>query len=126
MYEYYNPNPFNKIIGDCVIRAICKVTDEKWNKVYLDICNKGYFMKDMPSSNSVWGACLKDKGYIRHVIPNYCPDCYSVKDFCKDNPKGKFILCLDGHVVAVINGTYFDTWDSGDEVPHCYWTEAQQ
>lgn len=53
MFISYNPNPDRKLVGDCVIRAITKVTDSDWNSVYMDICLTGYSMKDMPSSNSV-------------------------------------------------------------------------
>lgn len=30
------------------------------------------------------------------------------------NPEGKYLLFVGGHVVAAINGNYYDTWDSGD------------
>lgn len=71
----------------------------------------------MPSSNNVWGAYLEEKGFERLSIPNTCPNCYTIKDFCKDNPKGVCIIGTGSHAVAVIDGDYYDTWDSGDEVP---------
>lgn len=123
MYVYRNLNPYNKHVGDCVIRAIANTTESDWVDVYDDITRLGKILKDMPSSNNVWGTYLKNNGYRRHIIPNSCPDCYSVKDFCKDNPEGRFVLCLDGHVVSVIGGNYFDTFDCGDEVPLYYWSE---
>lgn len=78
-------------------------------------------MCDMPSANHVWGMYLKNKGFTRHIISNVCPDCYTVSDFCRDNPYGTFILAISGHVVAVIDGDYYDTWDSGNEIPIYYW-----
>ena len=124
MYIYYNPNPNNKLVGDCVIRAIAKATGKRWDEVYDEVCEVGKTVKDMPSSNSVWGTYLKHQGFKRHIIPNYCPDCYSVKDFCRDNPQGIFILGLDGHVVTAMHGNYYDTYDSGDEIPQYYWSEV--
>ena len=82
-------------------------------------------MSDMPSSNHVWGAYLMSKGFERHIIPNTCPDCYTVKDFCEEHPEGTYILATGSHVVAVIDGDYYDTWDSGDEIPIYFWEEAQ-
>lgn len=82
-------------------------------------------MYDMPSSNSVWGAYLKDKGYESFAIPNTCPDCYTIRDFCYDYPYGKYILAAGDHVVAIEYGDYYDTWDSGDVVPIYYWKEIQ-
>lgn len=121
MYVYYNPNPLSKFVGDCVVRAISKVMDKDWDYTYDRICEEGRVLKDMPSSNSVWGSYLKSKGFKRYIIPNSCPNCYSVTDFCKDNPIGTYVLGLDGHVIAVINGDYFDTQDSGFGCPTYYW-----
>ena len=83
----------------------------------------GYKMCDMPSANAVWGAYLKQHGYKRSLIPNTCPDCYTVDDFCHEHPNGTYILALSGHVVCIINGTLFDTWDSRQETPIYYWEE---
>lgn len=118
---FYNPNPKSKLVGDCVIRAVSKVTSKDWGTTYANIAFQGYKMCDMPSSNAVWGAYLHSIGFIRGVIPNTCPECYTIKDFCFDNPKGTYVVATGSHVVAVINGDYYDSWDSGDEVPIYYW-----
>jgi hypothetical protein len=120
MYTYYNPNPKQKRVGDCVIRAICKVLDMDWDDVYIQLCLQGFKMKDMASSNSVWGSYLKSKGFLQVTIPNTCPDCYSIRDFCEDNPKGTFVVGTGTHVVAIVDGNYYDAWDSGDEIPVYY------
>lgn len=124
MYVYKNLNPYNKHVGDCVVRAIANSTDSDWVDVYDGITRLGRILKDMPSSNSVWGAYLKEQGFKKHIIPNTCPNCYSVKDFCRDNPKGNFILILDGHAVSVVDGNYYDIYDCGDEVPLYYFSEV--
>lgn len=120
-YVYFNPNPAGKKVGDCVIRAVSKLTGQDWQTTYMDIALAGFELCDMPSSNNVWAAYLKRLGYRRHVIPDNCPDCYTVRDFCRDNRRGKFLLATGSHVVAVVNGNYFDAWDSGDEVPVYFW-----
>jgi hypothetical protein len=28
MYVYYNPNPYGRFVGDCVVRAVSKVTGQ--------------------------------------------------------------------------------------------------
>lgn len=120
-YVYYNPNPAGKKVGDCVIRAISKLTGRDWQTTYMDIALAGFELCDMPSSNNVWAAYLKRLGYRRHVIPDNCPDCYTVRDFCRDNRHGNFLLATGSHVVAVVNGDYYDAWNSGDEVPVYFW-----
>lgn len=123
-FVYYNPNPQNKLVGDCVIRAIAKLTDKSWEDTYMNIALQGYMMKDMPSSNHVWGTYLHDNGFVQRVLPDTCPDCYTVYDFCVDHPKGTYLLAIGSHVVAVQDGNYFDTWDSGDELPIYYWQKG--
>lgn len=64
---------------------------------------------------------LSKIGYTRHMLPNTCPDCYTVRDFCEDYRHGSYILKTSGHVIAVVNGDYYDTFDSGDKTPIYYW-----
>lgn len=124
MFINANVNPASNIVGDCTVRAIAFATNQDWDSVYLWLCLQGYVMKDMPNSNNVWGVYLKTRGFERHIIPNTCPDCYTVRDFCKDNPIGAFVLATGSHVIAVVNGDYYDTWDSGDEVPIYFWSKG--
>lgn len=124
-YVFYNPNPRGIKVGDCVIRGLTKLLGKTWDEVYTDVMVKGFEMKDMPSSNNVWGEYLRSKGFNRFTIPNTCPDCYTVRQFCADNDQGLFLLATGAHVVAVENGRYFDAWDSGDEVPIYYWRKEK-
>ena len=117
MWIKYNANPLNKQVGDCVIRSISKFLEQDWDKTYWDIANKGYQLADMPSSNSVWHSYLQDLGLHRSSIPDTCPACYTVRDFCNDHPNGRFLLGSGDHVVTVISGNHYDTWDSGDTSP---------
>lgn len=117
----HNENRERNNVGDCVIRAISKALNQEWDKTYIDICLEGLLICDMPSANHVWGAYLRRKGYKRYIIPDECPDCYTVRDFCRDHSKGVYILAISGHVVCCIDGNYYDTWDSGSKIPVYYW-----
>lgn len=115
-YVYFNNNPLNKSVGDCVIRAISKAEDKSWRSIYNDLADYGYGMADMPSSNSVWGQYLMEHGYKRIIIPNTCPNCYTVRQFAEEHPRGTFILATGTHTVCVIDGTVYDSWNSLNEV----------
>lgn len=66
---------------------------------------------------------MRKMGFSRRSLPDSCPDCYTVADFCKDHPRGLYVLAVNNHVVCVQNGDWFDTWDSGDEIPAYYWSK---
>ena len=121
MYVRENPNPNGVYAEDCVVRAIAIATGKSWDDVYINICLQGFIMKNMPSINKVWTTYLKSIGFKEQLIRDTCPDCYTIRDFCYDNPKGTFILLTGSHVVAVIDGDYYDAWDSGDELPISAW-----
>lgn len=122
MYIPYNANPAATRVGDCTIRAISKTTGKSWEEVYLGVALQGLIDHDMPTANYVWGNYLERLGYERLQIAKRN---YTVKQFCEDFKRGKYILAISGHVVASVDGNYYDTWDSGDEVVVYYWKERE-
>lgn len=121
----YNPNPARNLVGDCTVRAISKATGQDWERTYAGLTAYGFFMSDMPSANHVWGAYLRRQGFERHIVDDHGQDVYTVRDFCRDHPKGTYVLCITGHVVCAVDGQYYDSWDSGDEVPVYYWAKGE-
>ena len=118
MYSYYNPNPIkNNRVGDCVVRAISKALDMSWEDVYIELTVQGYMMGDLLSSNAVWGAYLKGKGFIRDIVSFDCPDCYTLSDFANENKKGIFVVGTGSHAVCIKDGVIFDAWNSSNEQP---------
>lgn len=121
MWIEYNPNPVARRVGDCAVRAIAKALNTTWESAYAMITANGYAMGDMPSSNSVWGAVLRQHGFYRKAIPDGCPDCYTAEDFCLDYPEGVYVLGFGDHVATVVDGDLYDSWDSSLLVPQYFW-----
>ena len=113
----YNPNPRGINTGDCVIRAICKALGMDWEKAYMDLTVRGLQDAMWGDTNAVWEKYLKENGFVQQVLPSTCPDCYTIADFAADHPEGTYIVATGSHVVCVQDGDYYDTWDSGHDVP---------
>jgi len=122
MYIGYNTNPSGKRVGDCAVRAISKALNLTWEDAYLSLVTEGLRFHDMPSSNYVWGMLLHRYGFEQHLMPS-CPFCKTVSEFTEDHPEGIYVLATDNHVVTAIDGDYFDSWDSGDEIVNYYWSK---
>ena len=123
-YIYYNPNPSNQRVGDCTIRALCKALNKEWETAYVETACEGLKMHDMPCANHIWGAVLRNHGFEQRALPSRCPECTTVKEFAEEHRQGTYVLTCESHTVAVVDGDYFDTWDSGDEVVIYYFKEG--
>lgn len=120
-YIYYNPNPDGRRVDDCVIRAVSRLFNISWDEAYDEVTHMGRLMHNMPSANEVWGEYLRRHGFSRYTLPNSCPHCTTIAEFCEQNPYGIYALATGSHVVAAIDGYYYDISDSGDEVVAYFW-----
>lgn len=124
-YVYYNPNPHGKYTEDCVIRAISRLFDLTWDEAFIELSSQAFMDKSVLTVDNIWGNYLMIKGFTMYPLPNTCPRCYSVLRFAEDHPYGKYLVKTPGHVIAVVDGDYYDTSDTGGEVPIYYWRKEQ-
>lgn len=124
MYKFFNNNPYSLKTGDCVVRALSKLFDQSWDKTYTDLSLTGYSLGLMPSNNAVHIAYLNQYGYTLHDLPINCPKCTTVREFSKMYPKGRYFLASGDHVVTLIDGDYYDIFDSGDEIVAYYFSKT--
>ncbi len=121
MWKQFNNNPTGRNVGDCAVRAVSVALGIDWEEAYDLIAEAGYNMGDMPSSDSVWGAVLRQHGFYRKAIPSTCEDCYTAEDFAQDHPRGVYVLAFGGHVATIRDGILLDSWNSSDLSPQFYW-----
>ena len=107
------------------MRAISLATGKDWYDTYFGMALQGAIMCNMPSANSVTTAFLKNNGFRRRTIPDDCPDFYTIEDFCKDHPKGTFVIGTGSHLTTVIDGCLFDSWNSLTETPVYYFEKSE-
>lgn len=121
MWIYANPNPCRAEEPDCVVRAIAVATGQTWDQVHAALCRMSREYCTMPSVNWLWGMYLRKKGFERFLLPEECPECISVRTFCRMYPEGTYVIGTGTHAVAVMDGNYYDAWDSGDETPSYFY-----
>lgn len=120
-YVYLNKNPGRHRVGDCTVRAIATALDTTWENSYIGLVTEGLALHDMPSANYVWGLYLLKNGFTQHMVESTCPACISVAEFADQHPKGTYVVNTENHVVTIVDGNYYDTWDSGDEIVLYYY-----
>lgn len=112
MYKYYNPHPKGLSTDDCVKRAIVVVTGMDYSKIQREL-NEYKTVTGAKSFNSV-----KNLRYVEDILKakKISLDVEMIVDeFCKKYPKGRYILDMDEHWSACVDGCIYDTWDCSDE-----------
>lgn len=122
-FIYYNANPSKRNTIDCVIRGMSVLLGRDWNYVHKLLTDRADLVHEVYTRNDFWIDVLLRLGYRMYFIPNMCPQCITVRRFAQEHPVGKYLLGTGSHVIAVEDGNYIDTWDSGDELPIYYFTK---
>ena len=126
-YQYYQPNAMDlkDDYGDCVIRALTKVTGTSWGYVFEGLVPIARELQCMPNGKPCYERYLLDRGFEYHGVSNAKGTKRPTVDrFAKDHPNGTYVLRVAHHLVAVVNGTYYDTWDSGHKSLYGYWEKG--
>ncbi len=108
MYKYYNPHPKGAATDDCVKRAIVVVTGLDYEKVARAL-NRYKTITGAKSFNSV-----KNLRYVEDVLGAKritLDNRPTAEEFCEKHPRGRYILDMDEHWSACVNGCIYDTWD---------------
>lgn len=122
MWKEYNPNPVNNgRAGDCAVRALAKALNVSWETAYAKLVTSGFLMGDLPNANYVIGAVLRENGFKRKSIPDACPECFTVEDFCNKYRDGIYVIFSQDHVATEINGILYDSWNSLQNIPQFFW-----
>ena len=129
LWEWWSNNPQAKRdkkyeYGDCVIRAIGRVTGMGWYELYDLLTEKGFELCDCWAQKQVYEAVLKDLGFVWVS----CPRTKGVKamyvaEFIKKHEKGSYILRLAHHLTAVVDGCCYDVWYPQNDSVYGYWTK---
>lgn len=113
MFKHFNPHPKGMSIDDCVKRAIVVVTGRDYAVIQCEL-NDYKKVTGAKSFNSI-----KNLRYVEDVLNAkkiFLNSPLTAEEFCKKYPYGRFILDMDEHWSACVDGCIYDTWDCGKEI----------
>lgn len=119
-YVYYQPNAkdLKDRYGDCTVRALSKALGLTWLEAFdltIPYCRKEQVTNVFDCSLDVRKRIMSDLGFDYTGISNKRGTTRpTVSKFAKEHPSGTFICNVANHEVAVVDGKYYDTWDSGE------------
>jgi hypothetical protein len=124
MYRHFNNNPLGRNkVGDCSVRAVSKALGVSWDDAHDMLADMSKNMGTIMNDNDVISAVLRMHGFYKENLPCTDRDCYTVREFANENPRGTYVVGTGSHVVAIINGDYYDSWPSGDESVIYFWVK---
>ena len=118
MFKQTNPHPQGKLVGDCVKRALTIASEINYHDIAIMLNRfKGETGCNKFNNNENWKPFVeqvllgrKNKGDMQH---EFYGKRYTVDDWARYWDNDKAILRLSKHLVATMNGNYYDTWDCG-------------
>ena len=118
-YKYYQPNDkdLKDKTGDCQVRALSKALNISWLEAFdltIPICRRLQTYTIFDGNHEKTVEAMQDLGFAyTGVSSKKGSKRPTVKEFAKSHPTGRYIVKVAHHVVAVVDGVYYDTWDSG-------------
>ena len=123
-YKYYQPNKkdIKDEYGDCVIRAFTKALDKSWIEVFDELVPVAREVQTMPNNRPAYEKYLQLNGLVYHGVSNKKGTTRpTVEKFAKEHKTGRYVLRIANHLVACVDGVYYDTWDCGYKSMYGYW-----
>lgn len=117
-YRYYNRNPYDIHISDCVCRAISTATNLKYEAVD----NLLELTAEENGCDKLCVCCYEN--LLTGTLCYHCIDCNfdkTVTEVAKAYPNNTLIIRVDKHLTMSKNGTVLDIWDCSNELVDCFW-----
>ena len=124
IYKYYQPNEkdIKDEYGDCVIRALTKVLEKAWLDVFDELVPIAREIQTTINNKPVYEECLRREGFTYIGVSNKKGSKRpTIEEFAKQHKTGTYFCSVANHVVAVVDGCYYDTWNSGYKSMYGYW-----
>ena len=117
MFVYYNTNPQNYHIPDCVIRAITLALNIPYHKVV----NMLHLNGECLNCDMLNVKCYEKLLDYDFKLPHYTSKGKTAEQVASDFPNDILLLRMDGHLSSSICGIIHDIWDCSKEEITDFW-----
>lgn len=124
-FTWYNANPMHHFTNDCVIRALSKALDIKYETVLSELCEIACLTNYMPNDDIIWQNYIEDDGLVKRKQPRKSDNRkYTAEEFAKLHKTGTYLLRLANHLTVCVDGKIYDTWNCGYKTVGNYWEKV--
>lgn len=120
-FLFFNANPLNKRVGDCVIRAFSFFFGVSWKKAFMDLicwCTERGLVNF--NYRSVFNEYLKEQGFLRHKAPRKGMTVAEFRDEFAEEEE-TYLVSVKRHMTIVFRKDIVDTWDCSNKIVDGYW-----
>lgn len=115
MFQYYNANPYGRIVNDCSVRALSLALQLTWDETYI-------MLSDFARAEGITFSEIEfiDQ-FLGERFEHYCmkKQVNKLKDFTALQLDGRWLITMAGHITCVVDGVCYDTFDPSERYIWC-------
>lgn len=116
MYKFYNRNPVNRRLPDCVCRAMSLALRKPYGYTMAWLTDNGICYDCDDLTVDCYSNILREEGYETSEANGR-----TVEQLCCEYPDNILLVRLNGHLTCCINGDCYDIWDCTNEQAERFW-----
>lgn len=142
-FHFHNANPKGKMTTDCVVRAISTALGQPYGQTLMEMAEMTIKTGYMYNENKGIDKYMQSKGWIKCKQPRKSDGTkYTGREFCrtlthpiyseelnltnKSFEMNRVLANIGGHhIVAIMSGQIYDTWNSADGSIGIVWVKAE-
>ena len=121
-FQFTNPHPKGKEIGDCHVRSIAIALGITWIEAYDMLCKKGREILSVIDTVETVSGVLKEHGFREMKLAvKKGKKRKTLIDLIKENPDSVIVGQIAHHWATARDNKVRDTWNSSEKPLYKYW-----
>ena len=116
MYKYYNRNPKQERVPDCVCRAISLATESNYNDVAQLLRENGIDGNCEELCVDCYSEMLKRIGFEK-----YDAERKTVGKLAREHRNKRLLIRIHSHLTCSVFGNVYDIWDCTGKIADVFW-----